>query len=51
MTKHHIINSIDIFIDPTIDTEDIRLYLTQFIPDNAEIRFSIIERVLLGLRI
>jgi len=51
VTKSHIINSVDVFMDPSIDTETVRLYLTQYIPDNAQIRFSIIDRVLLGLRI
>lgn len=51
MTKNRMINGIDIFIDPSLNTEDIRLYLTQYIPDNPQIRFSIIDRVLLGLRI
>lgn len=46
-----IINSIDVFVDPEIDVEDIRLYLAQYIPDNAQIHFSMIERILLGLRI
>jgi len=52
MTKSHmIINSIDVFVDPEIDVEDIRLYLAQYIPDNAQIHFSMIDRVLLSLRI
>lgn len=51
MTKNHLINSVDVFIDPSIDTETIRLYLSQYIPDNAQIHFSIIDRVLLSLRI
>jgi hypothetical protein len=49
--KNHMINSLDVFIDPQLDTEDIRLFLSAFIPENPQIRFSVVERVLLGLRL
>lgn len=51
MVKNRMINSLDVFIDPAMDIEEIRLFLATFIPENPQIRFSIIERVLLGLRI
>lgn len=49
--KKQMVNSLDLFIDPEIDTETLRTYLTQYIPDNAQIRFSVIDRILLGLRL
>lgn len=51
MINNHLINSVDVFIDPQIDAEDIRLFLSAYIPENPEIRFSMIDRVLLGLRL
>ncbi len=49
--KNHFINSLDIFVDPAVDIEDLRVFLSNFIPENPSIRFSIIERILLGLRL
>lgn len=34
-----------------MDLEEIRLFISAYIPENPQIRFSIIERVLLGLRL
>ncbi len=51
VVKHAMINSLDVFVDPEIDIEEVRTFLSAFIPENPQIRFSIIERVLLGLRL
>lgn len=51
VVKNTMINNLDVFIDPQIDSEEIRLFLSNYIPENPQIRFSIIERVLLGLRL
>lgn len=51
MVKNHMINSLDVFIDPQLDIEEIRLFLSAFIPENPQIRFSVVERILLGLRL
>ncbi len=51
VVKNHIINNLDVFIDPSIDTEEVRIFLSAYIPENPQIRFSVIERVLLGLRL
>jgi len=45
------INNLDVFIDPQIESEEIRLFLSNYIPENPQIRFSVIDRVLLGLRL
>lgn len=49
--KSHLINSLDIFIDPQIDKENIRLFLSEYMPENPQIRFSVVDRILLGLRL
>jgi hypothetical protein len=45
------INNLDVFMDPKMDIEEIRLFLSTAIPENPQIRFSVIERILLGLRL
>jgi len=51
VVKNTMINNLDVFIDPQIESEEIRLFLSNYIPENPQIRFSVIDRVLLGLRL
>ncbi len=51
VVKNHMINNLDVFMDPKMDIEEIRLFLSTAIPENPQIRFSVIERILLGLRL
>jgi len=51
VVKNHMINNLDMFIDPKIDIDDMRLFLWSYIPENPQIRLSVIERLLLSLRL
>jgi len=51
VVRNRLINDLDVFIDPALDAEEIRLYLSQYIPENPQIHFSVVERVLLGLKL
>ncbi len=51
MLKSNLINAVDVFVAPDIDTEQLSLFLSSYIPENPQIRFSVIERILLGLKL
>lgn len=50
MVNHKIINRIDVFIDPNIDTDILRSYLAQFVQESI-FELSLIDRILLSLKV
>ncbi len=45
------IGTLDIFLDPSLDTDTLRVYLLEFIPENPDAKISVIDHLLLWLRL
>jgi hypothetical protein len=45
------VGTIDIFLDPTIDTEALRIFLTEYVTEDASANLSLVDQILLSLRL
>jgi len=50
-TMSRTVGTLDIFLDPTINAEDLRIFLTWYIPEDTHGELSLIDQILLGLRL
>jgi hypothetical protein len=50
-TMTRTVGTIDIFLDPTIDTEALRIFLTEYVTEDASANLSLVDQILLGLRL
>jgi hypothetical protein len=45
------VSTLDLYLDPVLDIEALRLFMNNYIPEDTTVEMSLMERILLGLKL